>query len=116
MLTTDRAAHFAAEWIAAWNSHDLDRILAHWVDDCVFTSPIAARLVGDPVVRGKAALRAYWERGLAVNPGLRFELDRVLVGADSLVITYRNHRGEHCAEWLRLDDDDRAIAGGGHYG
>ena len=117
MLTAERAAHFVDEWIAAWNAHDLDRILAHWADDCVFTSPLAARLLGDPTgtVHGKAALRGYWQRGLAANPGLRFELDRVLVGHDSVLIAYRNHRGQHCAEWLRLEDADHAIAGAAHY-
>jgi hypothetical protein len=118
MLTNERAAHFVDEWITAWNAHDLERILAHWIEDCVFTSPRAAALLGDPTgtVHGKAALRAYWQRALAVNPGLRFELDRVLVGHDSLVIAYRNHRGQQCAEWLRLDAADRAIAGAAHYG
>lgn len=116
MLTTEAAAAFVAEWIAAWNAHDLERILAHWADDAVFTSPIAARLLGtDGTVVGKPALRAYWQRGLAANPDLRFELDRVLVGTDSLVIAYRNHRGQACGEWLRLDAAGRAIAGAAHY-
>ncbi|MBK9035093.1 MAG: nuclear transport factor 2 family protein [Myxococcales bacterium] len=116
MLTEAAAAGFVDEWIAAWNAHDLERILAHWVDDCVFTSPLAARLLGDPTVRGKAALRAYWQQGLAASPGLRFDLDRVLVGADSLVIAYRNHRGQHVGEWLRLDAALHATEGAAHYG
>ncbi len=117
MLTPAAAAAFVSEWIAAWNAHDLERILAHWADDAVFTSPLAARLLGgDGTVHGKAALRSYWARGLAVNPDLRFELDRVLVGTDSLVIAYRNHRGQACGEWLRLDAAGRAIAGAAHYG
>lgn len=117
MLTPAAATAFVSEWIAAWNAHDLDRILAHWADDAVFTSPLAARLLGgDGTVRGKAALRAYWERGLAVNPDLRFDLEGVLVGTDSLVIAYRNHRGQTCGEWLRLDAAGHAIAGAAHYG
>lgn len=27
------ARRFAADWIAAWNRHDLDAILAHYTDD-----------------------------------------------------------------------------------
>lgn len=116
MLTPARAAAFVDEWIAAWNAHDLERILAHWGEDCEFRSPIAARLLGtDGVVRGKPALRAYWARGLAANPTLHFRLERVLVGVDSLVIDYRNHRGQRCGEWLRLDDDGHAVAGAAHY-
>jgi ketosteroid isomerase-like protein len=33
MLTQTTAEAFASEWIEAWNSHDLDRILAHYSDD-----------------------------------------------------------------------------------
>lgn len=46
---------------------------------------------------------------------LAFELERVLVGTDSIVIAYRNHRGQACGEWLRLDADGHAVAGAAHY-
>ncbi len=29
---------FAIEWEAAWNAHDLNRILAHYAEDVVFRS------------------------------------------------------------------------------
>jgi ketosteroid isomerase-like protein len=45
MLEPSRAERFAADWIAAWNSHDLDVILSHYADDVVFHSPRIA-LVG----------------------------------------------------------------------
>jgi ketosteroid isomerase-like protein len=83
------AAHaFAAEWIAAWNAHDLDRILSHYAQDVVFLSPVAQSRVGNGRVIGHDALRAYW--GPAIGPGsrLRFELVEVLVGFDALTIVY----------------------------
>ena len=44
---------FAHEWIAAWNSRDLDRILVHYAPDVVLTSPVAQRILhGDGNVRG----------------------------------------------------------------
>jgi hypothetical protein len=115
---TDAAAdEFAREWIDAWNAHDLDRVLRHWADDCVFTSPLVVKLTGDPsaTVRGKAALRSYWERGLAANPSLHFTHERTFVGHDSIVIGYRNHRNQACAELLRLGSDGRAVSGSAHY-
>jgi ketosteroid isomerase-like protein len=39
MMTAEFAAQFAEEWIAAWNSHDLDRILSHYADDFEMASP-----------------------------------------------------------------------------
>src|SRR4051812_17202333 len=107
MLTEERANHFVAEWIDAWNSRDLERVLRHWRDDCVFASPLVSKITGDisGTVRGKAALRAYWERGLASNPDLHFELLHVHIGHHSVVIGYRNHRGQTCAEMVELDAD-----------
>ena len=31
---------FAKEWIDAWNSHDLDRILAHYAEDIEISTPM----------------------------------------------------------------------------
>jgi ketosteroid isomerase-like protein len=58
-MDAETAEHFAAEWIDSWNSHDLERILAHWADECTFSSPLVVRVTGDPsgTVRGKQALR-----------------------------------------------------------
>jgi ketosteroid isomerase-like protein len=61
---------FANEWLAAWNSRDLVRILGYFTDDIVFRSPHAVELAGEPSgeVRGKDALRAYW-RGPTSSAG-----------------------------------------------
>src|SRR5438309_8188283 len=104
MITLEQATSFAREWIDAWNAHDLERILSHWTDDCVFKSPLVAARMGDAsgTVRGKDALRAYWGRALAASPNLHFELDTVFVGHTSVVLGYRNHRGQSCAEWIEI--------------
>ena len=33
MIDSTWAHEFAREWIAAWNSHDLELILSHYADD-----------------------------------------------------------------------------------
>jgi ketosteroid isomerase-like protein len=40
-INPDEGDAFAEDWIAAWNAHDLDRVLSHYADDIVFLSPIA---------------------------------------------------------------------------
>ena len=62
VVSTPEPGPFTEDWLAAWNGHDIDAVLAHFHDDVVFTSPIAARVVPESggMVRGKAALRAYW--------------------------------------------------------
>jgi len=95
MLTQDFADHFAADWIAAWNAHDLPRVLAHYADDFEMSSPYIVQLLGEPAgkLKGKAAVGAYWRRALERVPTLRFELVDTLVGVDSLVLYYKGARG-----------------------
>lgn len=82
---------FAQDWIAAWNARDLDRILAHYAPDVIFTSPVALRLLqGDGTIRGIEALRSYFTRGLEAYPQFRFELVDVLRGIETVVLYYRN--------------------------
>ena len=100
---------FAEAWEAAWNSHDLDRILAHYSDNIVFRSHKAMRLVGTGELRGKAALRAYWARALEGQPDLSFVVVDVLHGHGMLVITYRNQRDVLAAETLRFGPDGLVI-------
>lgn len=93
---------FAQAWEAAWNSHDLDRILTHYADDVIFRSHKAMRMVGTGEVHGKAALSEYWSRALAAQPGLSFVVVDVLHGHGMMVITYLNHRNILGAETLRF--------------
>ena len=40
MFDREAANLFAADWIDAWNSHDLERILGHYSDDFEMCSPL----------------------------------------------------------------------------
>lgn len=105
MTMTRDLRDFAQEWAAGWNSHDLDRILSHYRDDIVFSSRKAEAMVGAGRVTGKAALRDYWARALAAQPDLAFEVVDVFSGYETLVITYRNHKGHLAAETLQFAED-----------
>src|SRR5579864_5991996 len=94
------ATEFAAEWIAAWNAHDLDRVLSHYTEDFEMSSPKIVQIAGEPSGRlvGKASVRAYWAAALARVPDLHFELITVLEGVDSVVLYYRGVGGQLAAE------------------
>jgi len=96
---------YAEAWVRAWNAHDIEAVLAHFHDVVLFTSPVAARVVPESggVVRGKAALRDYWTAALAKQPDLQFAVVGVYRGESTLVINYRNHRGELVNEVLTFD-------------
>ena len=102
----DRAP-FAERWLAAWNAHDLDAVLALFHDHVVFTSPLAIKVVpeSEGILRGKDALRAYWNAALKLVPDLHFELTRLFAGVDSLLIGFRMNGGPERFEILRFRGD-----------
>jgi ketosteroid isomerase-like protein len=108
---------FAEEWIEAWNSHDLERILSHYTDDFEMSSPFIVQFMNEPsgTLRGKDAVRAYWRTGLARVPSLKFELADVLIGTDSLTIYYTNQAGVRVAEVLLFDGRGAVFKGSAHY-
>lgn len=107
---------FAERWLAAWNAHDLDAVMALFHDDVVFTSPLAVKVVpeSDGVLHGKDALRAYWSAALALVPDLHFDLTGLFAGVDSLLIGFRMNGGAERFEILRFRDD-RVSEGHGTY-
>ena len=104
MLEEHQARELAEHWVRAWNSHDLDRIMAHYADDVVLISPVAARILDNPSgrVAGKPALRAYFERALGVYPGLKFELVDLMWGLESVVLYYVNQKGSKTGECMEI--------------
>jgi hypothetical protein len=96
------------EWVAAWNAHDLDAIMALYAPGVVFQTPTAIATLGIPDgrVEGAQALREHFARGLARLPDLRFDLDRIYVGVRSIAITYRWADGTPVAELHEYDDQE----------
>ena len=103
-MMNDEARKLANDWIAAWNAHDLDLIMTHYEDAIELTSPAAAQLLGTPDGRvvGRPNLRAYFQRGLEAYPDLRFQLEDVLWGINSVVLYYTNQKGTRTAEFMEL--------------
>lgn len=118
MLSMEQAQRIAEEWIDAWNRHDLDAILDHYADDIVSISPLAIERLGVPdgAVHGKEALRDYYSRGIAPGSTLKFELQRVLLGADGMAIYYTRENGKHCVDVMTLDDEGKVRSARVFYG
>ena len=116
MIDQEFAAHFAADWIAAWNSHDLERILAHYSDDFEMSSPVIVQIVGEPSggLKGKVAVGAYWTKALELIPELHFELVTTLLGVDSITLYYKGARGM-AAEVFYFDSARQVVRACAHY-
>jgi ketosteroid isomerase-like protein len=92
MIECAWAEEFARDWVESWNSHDLERVLAHYADDFEMTSPLIVERfdIADGKLEGKDAVRRYWAQGLANTPKLRFRLIEVVVGVNSVAMVYES--------------------------
>jgi predicted ester cyclase len=117
-VTREDAWNLANHWVAAWNAHDLDLIMTHYDDAIELTSPVVAQLLGtsDGKVVGKANLSAYFQRGLSAYPELRFRLEDVLWGVNSVVFYYTNHEGTRTAEFMELSAMGKVVRVVANYG
>ena len=116
MIDKAFADHFATDWIASWNAHDLDRILSHYTDDFEMSSPRIIIVAEEPsgMLKGKAAIGAYWTKALQLAPNLHFELVATLVGVNSITLYYNGVRGP-AAEVFHFNQDGKVTSAYAHY-
>ena len=95
-----QAQQFAAEWIAAWNAHDIDAVLAHYADDFTMTTPMIQKLLGIPsgTLQGKRAVGDYWRAALQKIPDLQFSIIETTCGVDTVSIYYHAVLGRRAIE------------------
>ena len=103
--------HFAARWIEDWNSRDIDRVVGHYAKDGEFRSLRAESLVGNGIVKGRDALRAYWGMALQKRPALKFHLKTAFVGYRAIAIHYGDELGRDVVETLLFDEHGQATTG-----
>jgi ketosteroid isomerase-like protein len=117
MITQEFAQNFANEWIAAWNAHNLDRILSHYTEDFEMSSPFITKTVNESsgMLQGKTAIAAYWQKALDKMPDLYFEFIDVLFNVDSICIYYHSVLSLRAVEWLWFNADQKVQKSMAHY-
>ena len=117
MISTTFAQEFVQEWVASWNSHDLDRVMSHYTDDFEMTSPFIATLTQEPtgILKGKEKVRAYWAKALKRLPDLNFDLIDILISVDSITIYYNAVLGRRAAEVFFFDGNLKVKRSIAHY-
>jgi uncharacterized protein (TIGR02246 family) len=112
-----RLASLGREWIAAWNSRDLERVLTLYAEDSEMTSDKIQALGfhSSGTLSGKANIRKYWTKALTLLPDLHFTLIDLFVSPDSLVVFYANERGAKICEYLRLDAAGKIVQGSANH-
>ena len=116
-MNIEQAEAFAEEWISAWNSHDLERILSHYEDDFEMSSPVIIQTMNEPSgrLKGKQRIAEYWAKALDRYPDLVFEKLHVLAGASSVTIIYNGVRGLS-AEVFHFSGAGKVSSAYAHYG
>lgn len=112
MIERAWAEAFARQWIADWNAHDLERVLARYADDFEMTSPLIVERMGisSGRLKGKETIRSYWAQALAAMPQLRFELLDVMVGVNSVAILFKSAAQSRVViERIEFDEQRRGV-------
>ena len=117
MISRQQALDFAHEWVAAWNAHDLDRVLAHYTDDFEMSSPFIIAMGIDPsgTLKGKQQVGDYWRKAMVKYPDLRFDLLEVLSCVNTIIIYYHSIAGKKAAEFFTLNEAGKVYKAMGHY-
>lgn len=86
----------ANAWSAAFNAHDLHALLALYASDAVHFSP--KLLMRHPetkgLVRGQAALRAWWQDAFERLPDLRYTTTSITANKERVFMEYIRQVGD----------------------
>ncbi|MEW6474920.1 MAG: nuclear transport factor 2 family protein [Actinomycetota bacterium] len=117
VVSETEAEAFVAEWMAAWNSHDVERILEHYADDIEYWSPFIAALAApggpgaDGRLVGKEQVRPYFAAALERYPELHFDPPaHVAAGAGSVSFVYTSVNRLTAVETLVFAPGSRLVA------
>jgi hypothetical protein len=85
----------AKKWVEAFNTRNLEALLALYTDDCEHTSPKLRERHPESQgkVLGKPALHAWWADAFQRLPGLQYELSSITASAERVFIEYVRHVG-----------------------
>ena len=115
MLNDAEASEFARRHVEVWNGHDLDAIVELYAETAELVSPLASALCGDSAIRGRAALREYFARGLEKYPELRFEIIDTFRCQSSVTLLYYGAGRKRVAEVMFLREDHKIERVFAHY-
>lgn len=103
---------FSNQWINAWNSHDINKIIEHYAEEVVFHSPYISLLKfnAQGVITNRSDLKRYFEIGLNAYPNLEFKLHNCFIGINSIVIYYTSVNGTLAAEMFTLNNHLKATS------
>jgi ketosteroid isomerase-like protein len=117
-VLTDRwGQEFAKDWLSAWNSRDVERILDCYSDEFVMMSPMVRQMTGSQkgVLMNKAELRALCTKIFSEIPELQYALVAVSVGLDKLTIHYTSSECDMVADVMNFNESWKIVSSNTFY-
>ena len=111
------AQKFAKEWIASWNSHNIEDILSHYSEDIEITTPMIKMALGvdHGSLKGKEQVADYWKKALQKIPDLHFELYEITSGVNSVALFYKSVMDKKAIEVMFFNQDGKVNRMFAHY-
>lgn len=109
MISTNKS--IALSWFEAFNTHNLEQLLQLYHEHAEHYSPkLKSRLPEtNGLIKGKAALRAWWQDAFNRLPTLRYEVLNLIADDNSVFMEYIRHvAGEEdlrVGEVLEIEND-----------
>lgn len=110
MMKSEELNQIARNWFEAFNQHDLEKLLSLYDDHAKHYSPKlkVRKPETNGLIKGKAALRAWWQDAFDRLPSLRYEVLRLTPHDDRVFMEYLRHvKGEddlYVGEMLEVRD------------
>jgi hypothetical protein len=110
-MPSENNKQIALRWLSAFNTHNLDVLLSLYHDDAQHYSPKLK--LRNPqtkgLIKGKAALRDWWQDAFKRLPTLRYEMLTLTADKNQIFMEYLRHvEGEEdmrVAELLVIEED-----------
>jgi ketosteroid isomerase-like protein len=111
MIAKNKLMELVRDWLSAWNSRDLERLMNHYHENIELSSPAIVKRwnIATGKLSGKDALRKHFTKGFEDVNHMSFELLGVLNGVNGIVLVYKRGAYSMAADVITLDENGKAI-------
>jgi ketosteroid isomerase-like protein len=92
-MIAEQNKQIAQQWFAAFNTHDLEKLLSLYHEQAEHYSPKLK--IRQPetngLIKGKAALRSWWKDAFDRLPTLRYEVQKLTADTEQVFMEYIRH-------------------------
>lgn len=92
-MSAEQNKHIAGRWFDAFNTHQLENLLALYHNEAQHYSPKLKQRQPETqgLIKGKAALRAWWQDAFERLPSLRYEVIKLTADDSQVFMEYIRH-------------------------